>query len=108
MPSGQDSLALNRLNQQVNEALTEITVRLGRAGQFSELILSGSDMAPGIFRRLGASGLTLEPEQLGLEWPVASLIGPVPIRVMTKAAGVGQPDGLVRAFRALMSGDSER
>ncbi len=61
------------------------------------LVLTGGHTAIAVARRLGATGLSVERE---LEPGVVAgrLIGPVPLRVVTKAGGFGGPDALLRAL----------
>jgi len=81
-------------------ALARVAARLADAGLVQSLVLSGGETAVHVARALGVRGLALERE-LEPGVPVSRLIGPRPLRVVTKAGGFGGPLALVRAVEAL-------
>jgi uncharacterized protein YgbK (DUF1537 family) len=81
--------------------LAEVTARVGR--HIRGLVLTGGDTAVHVARRLGASGLRVEGE-LEPGVVLGRLLGPNPLRTVTKAGGFGSPDALRRASAALAAG----
>jgi uncharacterized protein YgbK (DUF1537 family) len=81
-------------------SLASVAAGLAADGLVRSLILSGGETAVHVARALGVRGLALERE-LEPGVPVSRLIGPRPLRVVTKAGGFGGPLTLVRAVEAL-------
>jgi D-threonate/D-erythronate kinase len=79
-------------------SLARVAAALAEDAQ--SLVLSGGETAVHVARALGVRGLALEHE-LEPGVPVSRLIGPRPLRVVTKAGGFGGPLTLVRAVEAL-------
>jgi uncharacterized protein YgbK (DUF1537 family) len=94
------SISGEEFSRRIADALGSIVAGLSEGDLFDALVLTGGDTAVWVARSLGATGILLEGEvEAGV--PVGVLIGPRPIRVITKAGGFGGPDTLRDAFRTL-------
>jgi uncharacterized protein YgbK (DUF1537 family) len=88
----------DEVSARIPGALARVAAAL--AEDVQSLVLSGGETAVHVARALGVRGLALEHE-LERGVPVSRLIGPRPLRVVTKAGGFGGPLALVRAVEAL-------
>jgi uncharacterized protein YgbK (DUF1537 family) len=94
---GLDTLALSNL---VVTALASLAAQVVRANPISGLLLTGGDTAKATCAALGANAMQLFTEvEPGV--PIGELIGPNPVRVVTKAGAFGTDDVLNRARRIL-------
>ena len=89
------------------EAISKSLGRLGasllRQIRLGGLVLTGGDLAMGVYARLSATALRIEDEVLpGI--PLSTLAdGPfAPLRLVTKAGGFGEKDAMVRIIQYLM------
>jgi uncharacterized protein YgbK (DUF1537 family) len=95
---GLDSKALtDRVAARVTGLAAEALKAIGTDG-VSGLILTGGDMAQGLLRHFGATGITLLSE-VSPGIPVGRIEGQAAggLKIVTKAGGFGAPDALVKA-----------
>ena len=84
-------------------SLAEICASVIERIEVGGLILTGGDTARAVCDRLGARGILILCEvEPGI--PLARMVGPYEVAIVTKAGGFGSPDALLLAGRLLRGG----
>jgi len=87
----------------ISKSLGRVAAVLLKQRHFGALVLTGGDLAMGVYTRLSATALRIEDEVLpGI--PLSSLAdGPYAnLRLVTKAGGFGEKDAMVKIIQYLM------